>query len=228
MGPKQNTLADLINAFHDEGVRAIIGEIVECKLKDLIAETKQLRDENASLSRQLDEANQRIDDLESYTRRDSLIVSGLPLVNMAEAASTSTSTASDSDSGLKGEHTAATESSLLTLFGKMNLKLSTTDISICHRLKSPKKSGPPPVIVKFTNRKARDLVYAARTQLKSTTVYINEDLTKRNSKIFAEARKLVKAKQIYKAWTNKGHVYIKENSQQNCLPKQIKSLTQLP
>ena len=226
MGPKQNILADLINAFHDEGVRAIIGGIVESKLKDLIDETKQLREENDNLSRQLDEANQRIDDLEAYTRRDSLIVSGLPLATAAEAASTSTTTISDFD--IKGEHTVATESSLLTLFGKMNVKISTSDISICHRLKSPRKGGIPPVIVKFTNRKARDLVYAARTQLKPSTVYINEDLTKRNSKIFAEARKLVKSGKIHKAWTNKGHVYIKEDNQQSCPPKQIKNLTQLP
>ena len=75
------------------------------------------------------------------------------------------------------------------------------DISICHRLKRPNSANSNkvqhcPLLVKFTNRKARSAVLAARSQLKGSNIDINEHLTTTAVVVFAAARKLVKSKKL--------------------------------
>jgi hypothetical protein len=96
--------------------------------------------------------------------------------------------------------------------------------------KNPNVQGPPAVMVRFTNRKARDAVYAARQRLKTCQdpVFINEDLTKSAAKLFSQARKLVKEKAVYKAWTNMGSVFIKVNDHPATKPKLVCKITDLP
>jgi hypothetical protein len=108
-----------------------------------------------------------------------LIIAGLPMVDYAEAASSSTT-----GSWFQPQSSSkATENSVLELAkNHLGVSLTSTDISIAHRLRKKSDGSPPAVIVLFTNRNARDSMYAARHQLKSVTdarIYINEDLTKR-------------------------------------------------
>ena len=83
---------------------------------------------------------------------------------------------------------------------------------------------------RFTNRKARDTVYAARRQLRhcSTPTYINEDLTKPTAELFSQTRKLVKTKRVHAAWTTGGNIYYKLSDQPNCKPKLVRSASDLP
>jgi hypothetical protein len=93
---------------------------------------------------------------EAYTRRDNLIITGLPVRSAAEAASIP-------DGDGRGEHGATTQQAVLELCNQhLNVPITPADISITHRLKKqPTAKGPPAVIVRFTNRIARDTVYAA-------------------------------------------------------------------
>ena len=52
---------------------------------------------------------------------------------------------------------------------RLDVPVNGTDISIVHKLKQPQnqRPGPCPVIVRFVNRKVRDMVYAARRKLRS-------------------------------------------------------------
>ena len=165
-----------------------------------------------------------MNELESYNRRDNLIITGLPTASAAEIVSAQTPD--------RGEHTEATEKAVQELFRtQLHVPITPADISITHRLrKMPKISGPPAVIVRFTNRKARDAVYAARYQLRACNppTYINEDLTKSAATLFSHARKLVKARQIHKAWTSGGNVYYRQNSQPGCKPVLLTSTMDLP
>ena len=64
-------------------------------------------------------------------------------------------------------------------------------------------------------------VYAARTKLrdsksedigisvKSTQIYINENLTKNNAGIFKRARKMKKDRKWYSVWTKFGTTFVK-------------------
>ena len=61
-------------------------------------------------------------------------------------------------------------------------------------------------------------IYRERIQvLRNTGIYIQEDLTKENSFLFYQARKLKKKKIIVNTWTQEGEVYFKEK--QDSTPK---------
>ena len=91
---------------------------------------------------------------------------------------------------------------MLDFFGNQ-LGLSTTpaDISIAHRMPKGKFDKVRPTIVRFTNRRARDMVYKARKHLRlrhdlNSPIYINEHLTKHSEVLYSQCRKLWKDKVI--------------------------------
>ena len=73
-----------------------------------------------------------------------------------------------------------------------------------------KQSG---LIVSFTSKEIRDLVYQRRkrTSLNTDTknIYIKEDLTLFRRKLLYEAREQAKAKKIHAAWSQNGTVFVK-------------------
>lgn len=240
MSPRRNhSITDeLVKALQNDKVRAILGGIFDERLKSLAetvdfllkendrktVEIKSLTEELAYSRTELAAAKQEINSLETYNRRDNLIICGLPLANAAEAASAQTED--------RGEHMAVTEKSVLALCNTtLQVPITAADISIAHRLgKNPKARGPPSVIVRFATRKAREAVYAARFKLKHSNppMFINEDLTKVTASLFNQARKLVSEKKIYKTWTNHGDVYIKETDNPNCKPVLVRSPNEFP
>jgi len=124
-------------------------------------------------------------------------------------------TATPENRSRNAEHTSCTEKSVLELFSRhLNVPVVATEVSIAHRLKQNRATeGPPAVIVRFTIRKARDAVYAARRKLKNlheSRVFINEDLSKPKVNLFMHARKLTKEKVIHHStWTSAGEVFYK-------------------
>jgi len=231
---KSSITEDLITALRDPRVADVIGGVINDKLRPLMEEISTLRAENSeqatkivNLQNDLQLATSRIDELETFTRRDNLIISGLPLESYAEATG-----AADNDG--HGESSECTEKTVLKLFNDQ-LKVSVTpaDISIAHRLRkrgggSTVNSGPPAAIIRFTNRKIRDKVFNARRVLRNVgaRIFINEDLNSSTNKLFFQACQLVKFRSIYSAWSYTGFVFIKETSTSR--PKRITSSTDLP
>ena len=111
-------------------------------------------------------ADKKIDALKAYTRADNLIIVGLPSTTFADAAS-----AEGSDHTSNAESSVATEKAVLEFCqNKLDISIVTQDISIAHRLKkSTNSTEAPPVIVKFTTRKVREAVIAARRRLKGSS-----------------------------------------------------------
>ena len=95
----------------------------------------------------------------------------------------------------------------------LSLQIQHSDISIAHRLPSKKKDLEPNIIIRFTNRKARDMVFRARGQLTNLPstgkIYINKDLSEDTAQLFRHARSMVKAKTLHAAWTNGGMLHVK-------------------
>jgi len=167
--------------------------------------------------------NQKINALESYNRRENLLITGLPTAHAAEAVSAETPD--------RGEYMKATERVVLAL---CNTQLGVP-ITRRHQHHAPaaeetRHIWSAAVMVRFTNRKAREAVYAAHYQLKSCSppVYINENLTKTTAALFSHARKLVKSMQIFKTWTSGGSVYYRLNSEPSCRPVLVTSVADLP
>jgi hypothetical protein len=236
MGPKKeanltaNLTDDLIAALRDERVLEALGAIMESRLQTVITELRNectaQKKEVAELRAELESATLRIEALETYTRRDNLLITGLPVETYSDAVSSG-----------QGESSLATEQSVLKLFDQqLGLNIQPGDISVAHRLPRKPNTGitgsqslnTPTTIVKFTNRKARDTVFSARRKLKGHDIYINEDLNKKTSDLFRQARKLVKAKLIHNAWTSGCALYIKSTADPSIRPNKIITQSDLP
>lgn len=224
MPPKRDTAStsvsveDLVNALQDRQVVEAIGSMFENKLKAVYQEVHQLKNENLQHKQEINElksklmkSDEKLNALEAYNRIDNLIIAGLPVHNYADAANDGNST----------ENSSLLESEVLDLFNTLSLDTAITrnDISVVHRLKSTQANRnpglPPPIIVRFANRKTRDLVYRSRRQLheaREQHIYINEDLVKTTAELFRLARLRKKQKKILSTWTHHGIVYVRVNN----------------
>jgi len=93
------------------------------------------------------------------------------------------------------------------------------------------KNKVRPLVVRFTNRRSRDMILRAKKVLRTEPgdrVYVSEQLTRAASGIFFEARKLVKEKKLNAAWTINGRVHIKKTPDLKKKPTIIQNLEDLP
>ena len=243
---------DLLEAFLDTRVIEALGKalspaISKCvedamapfvqRLENLTAQVRELKadntrfntqlesvaNENVRLKKLLDESNRRLDDLDSYSRCDNLIIRGLPERTASERASDAPAL-NDGAPSLR-ENFEAVESTVLEFFNnKLGVRVGPQDISVAHRLKATERDKVRPVIMRFLSRKVRNAVYRAKKQLRDTNqgVYISEHLTKTASDFFFSARKLLKEKKIFGTWTQNGQVYVKFAPEPNAKGKIIK------
>lgn len=184
-------------------------EALQIELKLRNGQVTALAKQNAELSTTVHNQAVLIENLESYNRQENLIVQGLPLT-FAQAAASNVGAFGSHDGDR--EHSSDTEQKFLQFcHTELGLDIKTTDISICHRLPKHEKQQYPPVIVRFTNRKSREMVLSARKKLRNadSKVFINEHLTRATSTLFSNARKLARDKKVSKVWTKNGRVLIK-------------------
>jgi len=102
----------------------------------------------------------------------------------------------------------------------LGIDLQHGDISIAHRMRACPKAKCRPVIVCFTSRHTRNLIYASKKNLKvsdrsSEKIFISEHLTKEASDLFFEARTQLKAKKIFATWTQNRQVLVRFTSDPN-------------
>ncbi len=95
--------------------------------------------------------------------------------------------------------------------------ITKEDIQSSYRLGKPKESKARDVIVEFVSKKKRNIFYSKRKSTPKSSdgkkVFINEDLTQLRSKLFYDARRLVKTKKVHSTWTQEGNVIIKLNEE---------------
>lgn len=239
MPPAAINIDSLINALSNSVVLEAIGKILQPMLQLTIDEAlktqlnelngniaqlstelqkrddtvKKLEGENQVLqSRFLKQAAQ-LEALEAYSRADNILVYGIT-ESYAEASSHNSGPAASQlsvESLTQMENSTQSELVFLQFCqSKLNVDIHAQDISICHRLKKSHGSHQGrPLIVRFTNQKARSRILSAKKQLKGSNIYINEHLTKQASSLYAEARTKVKTKKISNAWTRNGRIHIK-------------------
>ena len=192
----QSAVSTVISQFNERL------DSVEVKCSDQELLISNLEFENSGLRK-------RVNDLESYSRIENLVFYGLP-EQYAEAAGPSSS----ADNPQIAETSESSEQTVVKFCQDMlQLDITLSDVSIAHRLpRLDKKQGPRPLLVRFTNRRTRSKILAAKKRLSNTgqnRIYINEHLSSANSKIFAESRKLYRNKVLAATWTFQGRVYVK-------------------
>uniref|UniRef100_A0A8D9E972 Zinc finger DNA binding protein n=1 Tax=Cacopsylla melanoneura TaxID=428564 RepID=A0A8D9E972_9HEMI len=121
------------------------------------------RKEKDGIKRELEQVKERNNKLEQYTRRNNLRIFGL-----------------------KEENKEDVEIKVLKVLNeKLNIPINKDDIEACHRTgRLDNAKGGRNIIVRFVSRKVRDNVFRNKRLLKDTRIFINEDLTEANLKLF--------------------------------------------
>ncbi len=161
-----------------------------------------------SLKETLYQFDVRLIECESYPRRESLVISGIP----------------------SNVHQNRLESVVLDIMHHMGLQLVKDDISACHRLFNPPGSRyPARVIVRFVNRKVVDWCLSHQENLKyvkdnmGLNLRVFESLSAKNSESLKLCKHLLDNGSIYKYYTRNGFPKVIENEGDNpmkiCHPK---------
>ena len=165
--------------------------------KKLYVEVVNLKAENAVLRKSVCDLETKLSDVmqivekdridaiiandrnESYTRKDSLRISGIPHE--------------------PNETNQELEDKIIHIANQAGVQLSRDEISVTHRLKKDRK-GKLPTIIKFSTRRSKDKLYAAKKNLKGVPemneVFISEDLTRLRFRTLLQAKKAENIKSI--------------------------------
>ena len=210
--PIQAKLNDLVKQMNDNYTA------LHTKLELLEARNASLEAENATLTNRLQTCETCLNNLEQYSRRECVEISGMPEV--------------------KEENT---DNIVIKVGSLIGLDITKDDISVSHRLPKPSYSaavreGPrassntssrtPNIIVKFVWRETRDHFYKGRKLLrdKSTRdldlarysenkIYISENLTQANKDLFKESLKVKKDLKYKFILTFYGRTYLRKDSE---------------
>ncbi|XP_046551755.1 uncharacterized protein LOC124261474 [Haliotis rubra] len=156
-------------------------------IQDVVAPLKQeIRDLRVEL-------HLKTDELEQYSRRNSLRISGIKEPKW-------------------GEEDENIEEVVLEVLKDVHSDISPTYIDRCHRVGKKRREQNRSILVKFVSYWDRNKVIRNKFKLKGKrdNIYINEDLTKYRNHLFKLARDLKKEQRIYSTWTYDGRVYICE------------------
>jgi len=145
----------------------------------------------ADLSSRTRNLELKYDQLEQYSRNNSIRVRGIP-------ESVNPTTPEDTDD------------LIIQLGTTLEVIITSDDIARSHRI-GDRERGSRDILVKFQKFDNKFKFLKARTSLKKKKpgAYINEDLTKPRVHLFAQTRKLKREKKIIDTWTKMGVIFIK-------------------
>ena len=168
--------------------------------------TKSVEFLKKKIEKQLNEINElygQQDNLEQYTRKNSLEIHGIP-----------------------EEIYTSTEDVIIKLGEQLQVPISPEDMDISHKLYSG-KNNPKSIIMKFVSHKKKSQLYKKRTELKeisladifpgfsmaviakSRGIFINENLTPYRKYIMKKANELKKDRMIQSVWTLDSKIFVK-------------------
>lgn len=203
-------IREMFQQMKDEFLKSVSHriDILEGKLFEKEEENDRLRNAIAGLNKEIDSqksenlklleqlernsvaADERINDLEQYGRRNNIRINGIP-----EAGEESP------------EKTSKVVIETLNRYIE-NLDLKREEIDIAHRLGKKKEGRHRQIILKFQSRMKRDTVLNNRKVFKGSDIFVNEDLTRINQQVLACVRKKM-TDEVERAWTRNGRVFYK-------------------
>ena len=172
------------------------------ELKNMLATMRnELKTTKENLGKQKEESDrlwEHHDELEQYTRKNSLELHGIPQ-----------------------DAYHSTEAAVIKVAEALNITMEPEDIAISHKLNRGKA-----IIVKFCNHKVKSKLYKESTKLKDVRIsdlfpsyplngrqrqhiFINENLTAFRRRIVNEANKRRQEGTLLSVWTSDGKIYVK-------------------
>ena len=91
----------------------------------------------------------------------------------------------------------------------MGLSLGISDIQKSYQSGRPSNNKPRQILACFASYRTRAAVYDVKSRLKTTDIFVSEDLTKWRNQLFYQARQLKKKKRIEDTYTRDGHIIVK-------------------
>lgn len=174
-------------------------ENLKKEIHDLNQSLDQQKSENEKLVDQIqkvnDVAEEKINDLEQYGRRNNLRINGIPEQQDVEETA---------------------EMTTRIVLEKLNSSIETLhlerfEVDIAHRLGQKRANSHRPIIIKFQSKMKRDIVLQSRKVFKGSRIFVNEDLTKKNQLILACVRKKM-PDEVDKLWTRNGGIFYKNKT----------------
>ena len=197
------TLVKILTKILTDKFTEEIKGLKDC-LSDKDKEITRLNKENKLLKTSIQDLELRMDELEQYSRRDCVVITGRELPP-------------------EEENEKTTELVMKTAQEKLGVTITRQDISIAHRLGKPRKQQaqpntsstdnstirPRPIIVKLVRRSLKyDLVHACVTRKPNLSV--NESLTPRRMTLM---RSILAVRKVHKqkfkqCYSNEGKIFI--------------------
>ena len=176
-------------------------------LKSLVA---TLKNEIEAKEKKINLLQQRVENLQQYTKQDDIVIAGLKTRHKSYARATASEETTDNLNAPEDELISLEAQVTDFIEQKMNIQLTDNDVSVCHTL--PGKKEVPDIVLRLNNRKIKNRLLRQARQLKGTNVYLNEHLMAKNREIASAARQLRKEQKIQNTWTRNCQIYIKMTS----------------
>lgn len=193
--------------FNDRNVEEVKESILSLTddLRDQKTTMEEVKASTDKLASEMDSTTNKLDELEQYTRKNSLEIHGIPTDGNVES-----------------------EEVVLKIARAIDVEVESSDIEISHRLKVRSKTTSQPIIVKFLSHKKKNELLYARRKLKDLTVgdifehlteddtgenriFINENLTSYRRKLFGKLLSLRRKGTIFSTWTIDGKIFMKKS-----------------
>lgn len=193
-----NKSYELLSEKLDENTRAVSEH--NNSLEKCLQQIDSLVEQNKRLTRRVVELEQKVEDLEQYSRSNAVEIHGIP----------------------EEQHEDVIK--VVQEVGKaLDIDITESMIDACHRLgRSRGANSPPPgIIVKFVRRLDKEEMLRKR-RVKSNLstrhmnlrmdqpVYVNESLSPARKRLFAEARQLKRQKKFKFLWVRGGKIFLRQ------------------
>ena len=173
----------------------------------LVLEVQQLKDQSVEKDQRIQLLEDRVSEMEQYSRINDIIVTGIKIKPRSYAKAATVITGNDEPCELDA---ISVEKQVAVFLETKGIDINCNDIEACHTL--PRRNATAnttAVIMRFVNRKSKTALLKQGKKLKGSDVYLNEHLTKRNADIAKKARFMRKSKKIQSTWTTNCKVFIK-------------------
>ena len=173
-------------AINDANISILADQIINILITNDLFKMQLEGMINQALERKLEKQEQKIEQMEQYSRRSCIVINGLECK-------------ADEDE----EHEDTDETAINFFKTHLNIDVDKNELDRSHRLPSKNK----PLIVKFVRHNVKTNIFAAKRRLKGKSIYITESLTKTRLNCVSRLKNYKDEKLISAYWTWDGKIY---------------------
>ena len=210
------------------------------KIAGLAQEIKELKRSNAEKDKRINELETRIEDLEQYSRQDNLIITGFNYQHLSYSGAANPNQDVFNHENSTEQERISLEDQVVNMLQNHDIPIDKNSISACHTIPNKHKPSERPIVIRFTNRKAKIRVLQNSRKLKKVRdsdvtnvahgsgIFINEHLTTKNNMIAKKARYMKKEGKIEQTWVRNCKIFVKyKTANGDFKVKMVKSVNEL-